>query len=285
MSSHLAKSSAAKRGILVLSIVASIAASSSAAVSSETDPRRIEIFNETSAKAHANILFPSVADEVFDGDRTIIRAIPVGGDVGVQYRFRLYPQPVRFQPICEMQTIYLRYEFAQRHTRIDWSIRDLDLLAMKRAGAFRPGNFLIHRRYIHLSPAPQTEEDHALRCRTADRDRGWVDAASAYEFQSEVGYLARLRTALSDGHVRLRCVRHQVAGCPVSERLILETIERERRGFKSIVLSDGSEWAEFSYFETDCQQATESRTLVVESRAGRIVSLTLIHGTVLCTAV
>jgi hypothetical protein len=250
-------------------------------------PVREERWDEAAAKAQAQILMPIIADDVIDGRRQVLRTVPASRDIGLLYQFRLRPQPVRYRPLCEMRTISLSYYFLDRLSGPPISVDTFELLAMKRAGGFGHGDLSSRRQYHELAPAPQSNQEHVDRCAALDVEQGWVDAADDSEIHSVNYWLSSLRNALADrgDMVRLRCLRDR-ADCAISASTILDVVEAERRQFEMISLHDGTAWAQFFYYDDPAPNAGgETRTVIIESRLGEIVSVTLVYGMFARTAV
>ena len=249
--------------------------------SARLDPERHEVLDRASAQSLANALVPIIADDVVDGGRMIVRALPTGGDVGLFYRFRLRAEAVPLQPFCRMRIVTLSYEFAEQQTFGAGAVQDLDLLALKRAGNLGRGGIETHSVYLPLEPAPDTEDERRSRCEAADRDATWYHSADNPSFSSELQHLAWLREALSGSGPgpRLRCWRDGEYGCPVSKEMILDVIGSDRRAFQAIRLADRSEWAQFTYYENPRYgEDSDMQYVIIERRSGEIASITLAHG-------
>lgn len=285
MSVWLIFASVARR--LILAICAAAVAAPHGAIARVAPPplpEHIQRFDRNSARAHANLLMPIITDEVLDGQRVIFIGLPRGGELGIAYSFRLRPRPVRYQPFCELQLVHLRYEFAAGQPNHGWSVREVDILALKRAGALRPGEHWIHRSFLELAPAPQSEEEHARRCLEADTESGWQSAAVPSELRTADYYLERLHALLSGDprNVALRCVDRSRNPCAASAETIRETLRWQPNGFRRVSLADGRGWAEFSYVDGDAMCGTGARAIIIEEHAGQIPSVILVRNHVLC---
>jgi hypothetical protein len=272
----------------VLAICAAVLATAQASARTSS-PIETERLDRNSARAQAQLLMPVIADEVFDGQRYIMRGIPTGGQLGIVYRFRLRPRPVRYQPLCELQIVNLHYDFAAGQPRFGWSIREVDPLALKRAGTLRPGDLSIQRSFLQLAPAPQSEQEHAARCREADTEPGWQYAADYSEFRHAQYYLDQLNALLSGDHgnVALRCLDPEGNECAASAEAIRETLRRQRSDFREMQLADGRQWIQFGYWDRDgvClsrSDVSSGSDVIIEERAGQIVSVSLVHRLTFC---
>ena len=259
---------------IAVAVSAALLTSSAAA---EDGADRTEMLEADAARMQARVLLPTFADQVMDGERRVTRTAQWVSYLGLLYRFRLYPEPVPFHPVCEMRTLSLNYEFAQPRDE-SGPPKDYDLIAMQRSGAFKSGALTTQSQFLELTPAPQSEDEHRTRCRSVADADGWLSAANASEFRSASRYLAQLRTdlAVAGDDIKLECVRDRKPDCPVNKEMILRTIEQARKDFSEIRLSNGTRWLEYRYWD-ELTGGAEITSVIVEMHLEQIDSVTIVH--------
>ena len=240
--------------------------------SSSVDGSPSEQMSPSLAREEALRLVPIVADDVIDGRRWFLSTLPPSAYLGVGYSFRLRAQPVRYQPYCERRSLMLSLWFREpRLTRP--ALDQLDVISLKKAGAFHISRVYVSTQFLALSPEPSSAGEHEQRCKASEGASGWVEAEDENEFRSELWYLRQVETALATAprKVSVSCTR-DTKPCQISRNALLRLLSSKRVSFEHVYMADGTEMAEFTY----PIEEGRSRAIVIRLRKGTVQSISFI---------